>query len=761
MPTYAVAIGDAEYEVDAPNEASAWRMANQVHAQEAQRPAPQQDSRSFGQILQDKVQAGLREAAGALETGARMIATPVAMAAGAGAGLAAQVGQAGDVAIANMVGPENWPAGAGPRRDYPEEFAAKAVSMLGAPSAEAARNMGAMGDALSGLPPIMGTGPLSVGPNAARYAMQAARPAARAAQAVAPAVEAAAPVVMAADSASPVVAAADDTARMLEAATPAAEEAVKAVPKAAPKAARTEKQTAAIIKSAMRGDEGALNILADEAKINTKFAQAAQDLGINLPSDVFSDSIEHKALIGQSRAQIASKAAVEWEKSVSEAKAQVAKLFEESGAESVEGKPSLGAVSEKALAKIEGQRKQLESDAGDIYKAIDEPLPKETLISTPALSETLSQIKKEVGSQLSVEEKALIKATEDGEITYGALRRLKNNIGQALKTKTPYGTMDEAATKRLYGALAEDQLNAVESLAGPEARAEMRRANQMYAQSRAIGDRLVNATGKELEGSLAGLMRRAISGSAKAETKDFVKLSKIMRDLPAEQRSGAIMTAIADVTSGKSGEISAPKFAGWYKGIRANPKVFSELSKELGPDTSEMLRKLHITMESLADADSRISRTGASTQMNLNAIAGQLASQNLVQKVASTRLGRGAITAGGGLVAGPVGAAAASSIAETASKAPNAAEIARAIGDMLTSQEFQDLTIRRAKSEAFAAATAAPKEQIKLIKRLAESSPFRRFANRIQIPNTHAARTEWISAGLAGTKTNQQQDKNK
>ena len=127
-----------------------------------------------------------------------------------------------------------------------------------------------------------------------------------------------------------------------------------------------------------------------------------------------------------------------------------------------------GVVSQKVRDSLVKTRNDLSTEAGKIYDRVNQAVPKQSIVTMPKLQQTLDDIITEVGEGgLSAQEKKLLKMLQDGDVTYGRLMREKNLIGQAVSGKeSPYGNMEAGALKRLYAALADDQLTAVGEVGG-------------------------------------------------------------------------------------------------------------------------------------------------------------------------------------------------------------------------------------------------------------------------------------------------------
>ena len=428
--------------------------------------------------------------------------------------------------------------------------------------------------------------------------------------------------------------------------------------------------------------------LAEQAQINSEAKAAAERLGIDVPADVFSDNPQVRAAIGLTRSLAGSEAEAGFRTSVSNAVDQADNIMREFDAQFVEGAIAPGVVSQRVKDSLTTTRKALNDQAGEIYKRVDTLVPKQTIVQMDNLRDELAVIVSEVGEKglTASEEKlmALVKSKEP--IKYGRLAREKSQIGKALKRQeSTYGSLDEATLKRLYAALSRDQLDNVGRVAGEEVRRELRGANLIYAKERALGDRIVNAFGTDLEGGIANKMRSAITSGAKGEAGDFARL---MKTVPDDLRKEVVATALASVArSGRGAEkggFGFSEFADIYPKLRANPQVYKEIAQALGPKASDTLRDLYQVSKRITEARANVLTTGKANQ----ALVESLNAEGLIARIMDSTMAKRAVGAAAGM-GGPIVGAVMPDIMQAMTKGnPDAI---RAAGKMFSSPEFQVL----------------------------------------------------------------------
>lgn len=482
------------------------------------------------------------------------------------------------------------------------------------------------------------------------------------------------------------------------------------------------------------GSAAAKAKLADVAQVNPEARSAAERLGMDLPFDVFSDNPQVRAAVGLTRSVAGGEAEAAWVNTVRTAIGKADDVVQQFDAAFIEGRPAPGATSQRILDSLNTTRTQLFNDADVIYKRVDATIPKTSTVQFPRLTQTLDDVLAEVGEKgLSAQEKKLYELATDPEVTYGRLLREKNLIGQAMAGKeSPYGNMAAGDLKRLYGALAEDQLTNVGQIGGDALRQELRAANLLTAKRKALENRIVGAFGKESDGSVATLMQSAIKSAAKGDAAQFNKLIKVV---PPELRKETIATALASVASSgraaQEGAFGFAEFAKTYRGLRANPPVYKQVIEVLGKDADPVLRDLFEISRRITDARAQVLTTGKANQALVEAMKAEGLIGKVMQSTTAQRVVTGAASAipGGGFVA--------PDIVQFMSKGN--ADAVKAAGKLFASDDFQKLAIE-------AATKTEPSQAV--LRRTAASKAFADFANAAKLPQSLDARVQWLQSAV-------------
>jgi hypothetical protein len=496
----------------------------------------------------------------------------------------------------------------------------------------------------------------------------------------------------------------------------------------------TEEEVGNLVKKASGtgfGSAGARDRLADLAQVNVGAKEAADRLGIQLPADVFSDNPQVRAAAGLTRSAAGTEAEAAWRNTVTQAVDKADDVIKQFDATFVEGAVAPGVVSQKIKDSLTATRSDLNAQASKVYNAVDEVVPKTSVVELPKLKATLDTVKAEVGEKgMSAAERNLAKMIEEGNITYGRLKREKTLIGNAInKMESPYGSMAEADLKRLYAALADDQLTNVGNIGGEELRQQLRAANLLYAKERALGKRIVNAFGQDIEGSVANKMRTAITGAAKGDAGEF---NRLLKTVPEDLRKETLATALASVTrSGRGAEkggFGFSEFADIYPKLRANPPVYKTIVDTLGKDSADVLRDLFEVSKRVTEARANVLTTGKANQALLQGMQ----AESLIGKVMESTLSKGALT-GAAAMGGPIAAAATSII--TGALTQGNKDSLKAAGKLFADEGFQKLAIEAATKGTPSAAS---------IRRTAMSQSFQKFADAAKLPKALDARIQWL-----------------
>ena len=497
-----------------------------------------------------------------------------------------------------------------------------------------------------------------------------------------------------------------------------------------------------LLKQASKGDVKARETLAAMTDVNAADLAAFRELGIEPAADIVSDNPQMRALAGLTRSKVGSEAESKFQVAVQDTLAKADDVMASFDAQMIEGAPAPGLSSSRVLDSLKATQTALESQEKELHGIVNKVVPKTTGVQLNGTRSLLRDIRKEVGdSRLTAAERSLMDLADDPNATYGALMRVKGEIGEALKSReSPFAGVDKGALKRMYGALAQDQVDNVERLGGEELRKVLRQANVITGTQKRLEERMIAAFGKDLEGSIGPLMTRAIK-EAGAGAGGSASFKKLMAVVPPELKREVLGTALAanfrKSVGGGGSVFDLAGFASKYEALRANPEVYSEIVKQLGPSSDKTLRALYTVSKRLTEARGLKLATGKANQM----LEGFDAPSNLVETILSSAVGRGAVVGAVAAKTGGIGGGMASMMVDAFNSSGSRAMDAAA--DLMTSPEFRDLAI--ASAGGIAPAPSA-------IRKVAASQRWRDFAKAANLPRDPAAGEQFLSAALQAAR---------
>jgi len=513
---------------------------------------------------------------------------------------------------------------------------------------------------------------------------------------------------------------------------------VKNAPEIAPQAQGVDEaeKVGKLVQKAASGSTRAKDLLAEMASVNPEAKAAAERLGIALPVDVFSDSPQIMAAIGLTRSQVGSEAESAWRSSVRNAAEKADEVLNQFDTVLIEGGPSTAVVSQKVKDSLTNSRKELADESKKLYEQVDAEVPKSASASMENLKKTLGEITSEVGEAgMTAQEKRMLSMISDEAPTYGRLIREKGLIGKAIAGKeSPYGSMEEATLKRLYGALGEDQAESVAIYGGEELANKLKAANALYTKERKLGKAIVETFGKDLEGGIGKKLQSAMTTAAKSDEGAFKRLIDVV---PEDLRKEAIATALSSVVRSakgpESGGFGFSEYAKIYDGLRKNPEVYGQVVKYLGKESGDVLRDLYEVSKRVTDARANVITTGKANQAILNGMV----AESLMGKVLTSPVGWAATTAAGSASGRPLGAGAATMLSNLMTSTSKD-HLAKA-GKLFTSPQFQKLATE---------AATKPKVGMDVVNGVANDQAFIDFSKNIGLKDFQQ-RQAWILSALS------------
>lgn len=442
------------------------------------------------------------------------------------------------------------------------------------------------------------------------------------------------------------------------------------------------------------GSSKAKSQLATIAKSNPEAVAAANRLGLELPVDVLSDNAQLRSLTGLARSEVGSEAETAWGETARSVIQRANQAMDELGATT-----DLTQVSADVFKRVDDAQKSLGNQASLLREEVEATFNTTDRVEPTRIREWLQGRIDELGggkeglAALSPEEKKLWGVVSKGQPTYARLNEARDMIGQALNKGTgPWADANLSRVKQLYGALADDQINFIEATAGKEIADKQRAANTLFQEMFKGREQMQDIFGKDLSKSLVPLMQRAIISGSKG---DISALNQLVSSVPEDMRGTVLTSALFNAAKTRAGARGADEmfsftnFSKIYRDLRNNKEVYKQIAKAVGPEGDRLLTDLYAISRRMADAESKVLKTGKANQALDNSLNAERL-LNRVLKGAGARLGAATV---GGVAAGPVGVAVAGGLTE------GAQYIAQGMGKknadkvhaLLSSEQFRNL----------------------------------------------------------------------
>lgn len=369
------------------------------------------------------------------------------------------------------------------------------------------------------------------------------------------------------------------------------------------------------------------------AQTNDEARQAAQELGISLPFDQFSESQRLRAIVRLARSQEGSPAQELWDSQYKKAINQADDLMARYGATyagtSEDAVPSLGKLSSDIRQEFTDSLKALEETEENLWKVARPFVPKTGRLKPNALLNLFSEIVEEQGSERGALKvlgpiKDLIRESlSKGSVTYGNLDLVRRQLGQYLYSgklaeQFEGAGIDREALGKAYFAIRNDTLDFASRNGGIEGKSAVAAAFEAGNTANTLSESFSDLYGRAREeGSIASAISSAIS-SATGKTRDTTKLVNIINSLPEAHRENALMTAIATASSNRNGRFSFSNFERVYQGLRETEGLYPDIAKNLSKENQEFLRSMYVLSKSVNKYSNDLITTGKSLQATLN-----------------------------------------------------------------------------------------------------------------------------------------------
>lgn len=301
--------------------------------------------------------------------------------------------------------------------------------------------------------------------------------------------------------------------------------------------------------------------------------KSASDLGVadNLLPSHYSGNDQYRAVEQAIKSRKGSALQVQENQAISDLAKRSGQMIDEAA-----GFPDALSVSDRFNNEMNVRMQALEKRSDQLYSRVDNAMPPGKPVDAPQTLSYLESNADDLGgwSNLDPVEQRVYKSLtpgEDGVVTYANLNKQRRLIGQALaKNFGPYKDADQAALKRLYGALSQDQRSA---LANTGANRDFQVANRLVQMRKTLEDQSLTLRSKTLTGDVTYAASSALKSMQRGNGKGFRDL---MANIPSRKLRGEVLaTGIRDMLSnGKRGaDFSPGGFADWWQNMQASGQL--------------------------------------------------------------------------------------------------------------------------------------------------------------------------------------------
>ena len=362
---------------------------------------------------------------------------------------------------------------------------------------------------------------------------------------------------------------------------------------------------------AAAGNSQAQQQLAREARTNPELIQMAEDMGIDMPIEAIVEDKTVQSVLTALKNTETSPAQITFNAKVEAAVKRADEIMEELGA-SVD----LSQISQNVLDAMKNTQTSLLSQARNLYKQVDVDVPRNTIVEG---RETINVLQKKADElrgvdRLSRGERDLLKQMQSGTYTREAVKREKGKLQQTVFAKEdPFMGVDKFDKIKLISALREDELDAIRRVGGEDAAERTEAAWAATAKQKSLESQIVNAFGKDLEGSVAAKINSALLSGAKG---DITNINKILDLIPKELRGEVLLSSIMNLSRGKTekgvDQFNFSNFSKFMKQLNQQSAVRDRVMVELPAGVPQTLNNLARLSNRINAAQAAGSKTGAS-----------------------------------------------------------------------------------------------------------------------------------------------------
>lgn len=371
---------------------------------------------------------------------------------------------------------------------------------------------------------------------------------------------------------------------------------VAATDQAVPSSAR-DKELLSIARTARSSADAGPNSaatqeLARQVQPDNQVLQAAQRLGVDdaLTPGMYSQNPAYRAYENALAATPGRPAFQAQREAISRLANQADRFISDFG-----GDVDKNFVNQQIKQRYDTIRTGFKEQENQIYRQIDEQLPKNTQIDADNTIRYLDSIADEIGGfdNLDAPLRKILKQLDSPESTptYGLLDKIRRDVGNAGANRGPYKDADQRLRDGLYASLVADQGRIAEQ----HGLGDMWNAAREIGRQRfAVQDAAQNALGKNLDGDVMTRLQKSVVDMAQGKGSDFRKiLSNIPDDMHQMAAVSALNKAFTSFAKSPGQQLGVPGFVKWYNGMSRNKSNMQALSRSIGYEGAKRLNDIY------------------------------------------------------------------------------------------------------------------------------------------------------------------------
>ena len=302
--------------------------------------------------------------------------------------------------------------------------------------------------------------------------------------------------------------------------------------------------------------------------------------------------------------------------------------------------------------------------------------------------------------------------------TYALLDQWRREVGLATKGRGAYADTQQGLAKKLYGLMRNDVQDVAEEAGAGDLLQQTLDTSRILM---GLEKDSMSLFGMQLQKSLVPEINGAIQAMSRGDANRFIEL---MEAIPPEmRREVAVSSLIGGFTKGvKKEAFNFNDYAKWYGGLLRNREAKVVLFRALGPEARQMFNSLYVVSKGVNRSLEQKIRTGRPRTV-LNAMNN---SDKFIAKLfeASKRSAVGLpIEVGLSFFGVPMGYGMTGAITSAITATGTRKETVKMLGEVISSPSFLNMIDQ-----------AGTAQEAEAARRLANSTPFKRFMREVNLP---------------------------